>query len=564
MMGPSGTALRALVLGAVLVSAPVEDLGVSGYVVAPDGTPLSSGSVFMQSLGGGRTTSSIDDAGRFRVVPNLPGVYQVVVSVPGFAPYRVSVDVPRSKTLKLPLIRLSPATYFRVRFTSAAGEPIISPQLRRRSFDANGPIPSLPDDRDADQIGSDGTITIGPLPRGLTTLVLDTPPLAQTRLPNLSVTGEKALFDGGTVIVQPGAVLQVDVVDEGGAPVPQHDVFIEDIRPLSPMGFAPARTDLQGRATFERLSAGRYRLRTTATARCGNELLSIAPLVPVPGSGTVRARLVVAGHATFRVTSPLGPLRGRLVSASPDAALPPSPTLRVRDGGSLPGRPFREVSCSGATDYEGRVTLTNFPPGPARVTVRLLNSVFERRVNVPIDGAEIVIFVPEAFLPVRVTDARKREPIAGAVVTWTSNGGRIEATSSATGDVLLEGIGTTAGTLACAAAGYQPAEEALPEPPAALHEVALVRTPDRKLQARVVTASGEPVPAAVVELTSKDPMEIPRISVTDQKGLVTFPDAPAGSLRLTADADGFATAATSVAEDHRTGIVLTLTRERGR
>jgi hypothetical protein len=58
-----------LVLGAVLVSAPVEDLGVSGYVVAPDGTPVSSGSVFMQSLGGGRTTSSIDDAGRFRVVP---------------------------------------------------------------------------------------------------------------------------------------------------------------------------------------------------------------------------------------------------------------------------------------------------------------------------------------------------------------------------------------------------------------------------------------------------------------------------------------------------------------
>jgi hypothetical protein len=563
MTGSSGTVLRALLLGAVLVSAPVEDLGVSGYVVGPDGTAVSSGSVVMQSQGGGRTTSSIDDAGRFRVVPNLPGVYRVVVSVPGFAPYRVLVDVPRSKTLKLPPIRLSPATYFRVRFTSAAGEPIISPQLRRRSFDADGPIP-LPDDRGADQIGSDGTITIGPLPRGLTTLVLDTPPLAQTRVPNLSVTGEKALFDGGTVIVQPGAVLQVDVVDEGGAPVPQHDVFIEDVRPLSPMGFAPARTDQQGRATFDRLSAGRYRLRSTATERCGNELLSIAPLVPVPGSGTVRARLVVAGHATFRVTSPLGPLRGSRVSASPDAVLPPSPmALRLRDGASLP-RQFREVSCSGATDYEGRVTLSNFPPGPARVAVRLLNSVYERRVNVPIDGGEIAIFVPEAFLPVRVTDARKKEPIAGAVVTWTSNGGRIEATSSTAGDVLLEGIGTTAGTLACAAAGYQSAEEALPEPPTVLHEVTLVRTPDRKLQARVVTVSGEPVPAAVVELASRDPMEIPRVSVTDQKGLVTFPDAPAGSLRLTAGADGFVTAATSIAEDHRTGIVLTLARERGR
>jgi hypothetical protein len=561
MTHPSGTIFRALLFGAVLGFAPAEDLGVSGSVCAPDGTPVSSGSVVIQSRGGGRTTSSIDEAGRFRVVPSMPGVYQVVVTVAGFAPSRVSVDVPRSRTLKLPLIRLSPATYFRVRFASDSGEPIISPQLRRRSFDANGPI-SLPDDRVSDQIASDSTITIGPLPRGITTLALDTPPLALTRLPDLFVTGQDAVLDGGTVVVQPGAVLQVDVVDEGGAPVPQHDVFIEDVRPLSPIGFAPARTDQQGRATFERLGAGRYRLRTTATARCGDRLLSIAPLVPVPGRGTAHVRLVVAGHATFRMTSPLGPLRGLHVSASPDIATAPSTIARrVRSGTSPPARQFRETSCSGATDHEGRVTLTNFPPGPARVEVRLLNSTYERRVIVPIDGQEIAIVVPESFLPVRVTDAGKREPIAGATITWTSDGGRSEATSSGTGEALLEGVGTTGGMLVCAAAGYKSSEEPLPEPPAVLHEVALVRTPDQKLQARVVTASGEPLPDAVVELTSADPMEIPRVSVTDQKGLVTFPDAPSGSLRLTASSDGFMTAATSIAEDHRTDTVLTLVRK---
>jgi Carboxypeptidase regulatory-like domain len=242
MTHPSGTILRALLVGAVLGYAPVEELGVSGNVSAPDGRPVSNGSVVMQSQGGGRTTSSIDDAGRFRVIPNVPGVYQVAVSVEGFAPYRVSVDVPRSRTLKLPLIRLSPATYFRVRFVSDTGEPIISPQLRRRSFDANGPI-RLPDDRVSEQIGSDSTITIGPLPRGITTLALDTPPLAQTRLPDLFVTGKDAVLDGGTVVVQPGAVLHVDVVDEGGAPVPQHDVFIEDVRPLSPMGLTSIAED---------------------------------------------------------------------------------------------------------------------------------------------------------------------------------------------------------------------------------------------------------------------------------------------------------------------------------
>jgi hypothetical protein len=74
MTHPSGTILRALLVGAVLGYAPVEELGVSGNVSAPDGTPLSRGSVVMQSQGGGRTTSSIDDAGRFRVIPNVPGV----------------------------------------------------------------------------------------------------------------------------------------------------------------------------------------------------------------------------------------------------------------------------------------------------------------------------------------------------------------------------------------------------------------------------------------------------------------------------------------------------------
>src|SRR5262249_43971907 len=362
--------LQALLLGTALLPAPAAtqpangagDPGVSGSVLAPDGTPVSGGNVFIQYLSA-PTMASVDETGRFRVVPSVPGVHQMVVSVPGFAPYRVSVAVPRSRTLKLPLIHLASATYFRVRFVSAAGEPILSPQLRRRSFDARGPIPPMPDDHIPDRVDSDGTITVGPLPRGLTTLVLDTPPLAQTRLPDLYVTGEKPLLAGGTVVVQPGGVLQVDVEDEAGLPVAQHLVFVEDVRPLSPLVLMPVRTNQQGRATFERLSAGRYRVRTSATARCNNnELLSIAPLVWVPGDGTVRARLVVGGRATFRITSPLGPLRGIRVAASPDTSPPPSPVaLRVRSGApTISSGPFTESSCGGGTDADGRVTLTNF------------------------------------------------------------------------------------------------------------------------------------------------------------------------------------------------------------
>jgi hypothetical protein len=564
---------QALLLGTALFASPaamrqervIPDPGLSGYVLAPDGTPVSTGSVTIQSFSARSAMTTIDETGRFQVEPRAPGLHMLVVSVPGLSPYRVRVEVPRSRTVKLPPIHMSPATYFRVRFVSADGEPLVSPRVRRQSFDASGMIPALPGEGFPDRIDGDGAITIGPLPRGLTTFALDAPPLAQTRLPNYYATGERALVDGGTVIVQPGAVLQVDVVDENGAPVPQHPVSIEDVRPLSPLLFQPVRTSQAGRAAFERLSAGRYRVRTAAVERCGNELLAIAPEMSVPGRGTVRTRLVVGGRARFRFTSPLGPLRGLRVSALPEPDSAPMPvTLRTRSDPSPPlGRPFRDTSCSGGTDADGRVTLNNFPPGPARVAVRLFNSTYVRRVDVPIDGREIAIVVPDGFLPVRVMSADTHEPIVRAAITWTNDGGRVEAFTSATGEALLEGVGATAGTLVFAAAGFKSAEETLPEPPAVLHDVALMRAPPpiTSLQIRVVDASGEPLPDVVVELSSPDPMEVARIAVTDAKGVVTFPDAPPGSVRLTATADGFVTAALAVAENHRAGLVMTMARE---
>jgi len=193
--------------------------------------------------------------------------------------------------------------------------------------------------------------------------------------------------------------------------------------------------------------------------------------------------------------------------------------------------------------------------------VRLPNSTFVRRVDVPIDGREIAIVIPDGFLPVRVTNRPKNDPIAGASIAWTSDGGRVEATASGNGDALLEGVGIAGGTLSLAAGGYTPAEEALSEPPAVLHEVTLVRLPDRNVQARIVDASGEPLANAVVELSSPDPIEVPRVAVTDAKGSVTFSDVPPGAFQLMAIADGFVTARTRIAEDQRTGIVLTLTRE---
>jgi len=196
--------------------------------------------------------------------------------------------VPPSRMLRLPPIHLEPATYFRVRFVSPTGEPITSPVIRRRSFDGGGaPILDAPG-ADSIESDADAATRIGPLPHGITALALDMPLFAQTRLPNVSVTGADAILDGGTIVVQPGSTLHVDVLDASGMPVPDHLVLLEDLLPLSPLQFPwPVQTNAEGRVTFERLAAGRYRVRTGAVGRCMTQPLSLARTVPVSGTGIV-------------------------------------------------------------------------------------------------------------------------------------------------------------------------------------------------------------------------------------------------------------------------------------
>jgi hypothetical protein len=132
--------------------------------------------------------------------------------------------------LRLPVIHLEPATFFRVRFVSPTGEPITSPTIRRRSFDGSGaPILDAPD-ASSIELDGDGATRIGPLPRGITALALDIPIFAQTRVPNFSVTGAESLLDGGMIVIQPGSTLHVDLLDASGMPVPDHLVLLEDWR----------------------------------------------------------------------------------------------------------------------------------------------------------------------------------------------------------------------------------------------------------------------------------------------------------------------------------------------
>jgi hypothetical protein len=542
----------AVVMGSATRARPqpgADEPAISGYVLAPDGAPVSGGTV-IDRWGMASSTTSIGAMGRFRVVPRQSGVHQFLVTVAGYVPFRLMVTVPASRSLRLPVIRLSAGARFRVRLVSPGGEPLLAPALHLRLFDPSG-IPM--DDiggPSSDRSDNDGTVVIEPLPRGVVTLAVDMPAFAQTRLPDVSVADPTQNLDGGTVVVQqPGAALNVDVVDGTNAPVANHVVFIEDPRPRSPMMFFPARTDPQGRATFNRLAAGEYRVWGTAVQPCAGMWFSASRVVAVPANGTIATALVIGGRATFRITSQFGAAAAVQISASPDT--PTSPSL-------FPARTIPS-GCRGVTDGEGRVTLSTFPPGPAHVAVNVANSTYVRQVDVPRDGREVAITIPDGFLPVHVVNDRN-EPVQGASVNWMAGGGQVQATTTATGDALLEAVAAASGTLSVSAQRYQPTKEALAEPPSTLHTVVLSPLPPpTRLRVRAIT-TGEPLRDAVVELLATDSSAVPRVAPTDRSGVVVLDNTPPGSMQLIASADGFMSSTVQVAADSAHDLVLTLSR----
>jgi hypothetical protein len=168
------------------------------------------------------------------------------------------------------------------------------------------------------------------------------------------------------------------------------------------------------------------------------------------------------------------------------------------------------------------------------------------------------VSVPDGFLPVRVLNTATHEPVPRAFVTWTiAGGGRAETTTTIAGEALLESVGTSPGVLTVTAPGFQTAEEQLPEPPGFLHDVALVPLPATSLMVRV-TASGDALPNAVVEVAPASPLWAPQLAVTDAKGVVTLADVPAGPLRVTASTKGHVASTLRIPSDNRSGAVLTL------
>jgi hypothetical protein len=214
--------------------------------------------------------------------------------------------------------------------------------------------------------------------------------------------------------------------------------------------------------------------------------------------------------------------------------------------------------CVGATDADGRVTLQNFPPGPARVEVGLFNSRFIRRLTVPDNGQENVIAIPDGLTSVHVSNAVSGRAVDGANIVWTGDGGTVEAFTTVTGDALLESVGSGGGTMTIRQLDYEPAEAAFEEPPA-MSQVPLQPLQPLSLKAIVVNRAGERLRAAVVALSTTNALDEDVLAVTNRDGVASFSNVPQGPLRLTTHADNYTPSSVMIARDSRTDVVITLT-----
>jgi len=195
------------------------------------------------------------------------------------------------------------------------------------------------------------------------------------------------------------------------------------------------------------------------------------------------------------------------------------------------------------------------------VRIPLINSTYITRVTFSERGPEITIEVPDGLIPVKAIDSSSHGPIGTALAVWNGGGGRVETTTNANGDALIEAPGAAGGMLTLSARDYETLEGGFPETPGTLQEVSMTRMPSDTAAIRVETIEGKPVAGAVVLLSTTRAGDADEIAMTAADGVARFTDLPPGSLRMAVASSGFVTGHQQIPAEKRALATIALKPE---
>lgn len=491
------------------VPAPGLDLLVTGQ----DGQPLEGS--WMRVLegaqgrrGGPRAWALHLAEGGKIAAPGLPDAEEVVaiLRAPDHAP-----TVLRGRPSDFPRqVRLGSGASLTGRFTDEDDRPVAGARVLFESW-VTPEVAGLT--RTAVETARDGTWKVAGLPVGTTALLAQARGFAPYRS-RLDLKEGKT--DLGTARLRRGKPLQLDVVDDLGAPVA--GAVVEGGMGLS------ARADAKGLAVLAQVDPGAA---LDLSVRAPGHLPWRSRIEP-PVASPRRVELQRAFTVTGRLLGPEGSPVDEGLAVLRRGSL--SSSMSLQPGGGfemeLPSGVAAELALSSPTTREVRVSLEAGLPGEVRDLgalrappgVEIIGRVSSADSGWPVAGARV-------WLP--------RSSEAGALLAWADRD-LLAATSAADGSFRLTGAPDGPLQLRIDAAGYARAHRAVqpPETGGALLDVGEVALA-RGATVRVLYA-GQPADGAVARADLQgDWLEMDMLSAPVDEGRAILRNVPPGQLRIT-------------------------------
>lgn len=387
----------------------------------------------------------------------------------------------------------------------------------------------------------DGTWEVEDLAPGRYGLRVEARGFAPLEVPGIELPPGRDRADLGTVLLEPGAVLEGRVVDDAGTPVADARV---DARPTdrrmgarrSPMagGREPVTSDLDGRFRVEDLVRGQ---RVEVVVKKSGYAEARVPGVTVPPEPP----LVIALEAAAT-------LSGVVVDEDGDPVAGASIGIRAQ-GGGLGG--LGGSFASGNSDEEGRFTVQNVPPGDLVVTVSARGFQTLEKTGLQVERGQDLedqrfVLEPGALVAGRVLDASGR-PVPEALVQVLQDDsarrlGRFSSASSdADGNYLLEGVSPGPRSFAAEHGDHVRAVRDL-EVVAGENRLDFRLEAGSRVSGRVVDEGGSPVAGAVIGTSrTGGHLGFGRSDVTsDDSGAFELEGLEPGTYTLTARKEGYA------------------------